>query len=97
MPRATTSPMLFYVYVLESDSDGKRYIGFTSNLRKRIEEHQRGKSFSTKYRLPMKIIYLEGCISEVDARRREKYLKSTRGNRFLVKRLIDYYKNKAKL
>ena len=89
--------MLFYVYILESAKDGKRYIGFTNNIRRRLEEHQKGESFSTKYRLPMKLIYLEGCLSEVDARRREKYLKSTRGDRFLNKRLIHYYLIKAKL
>ena len=84
--------MLFYTYVLESLKDRKRYIGFTHNLRKRIEEHQKGLSFSTKPRLPFKLIYFEACTNEVDARRREGYLKTTRGNHFLVKRLIEYYK-----
>ncbi|MDO8585152.1 MAG: GIY-YIG nuclease family protein [bacterium] len=89
--------MLFYVYVLESLKDGKRYIGFTNNLRRRFEEHQKGQSFSTKYRLPFKLIYFEACTNRDDAVRREEYFKSTGGNRFLAKRLKVYYKVKSKL
>ena len=86
--------MFFYVYVLESHKDGKRYIGFTTNLKKRIEEHNKGLSFSTRPRLPMKLIYSEVCTNEDDARRREEYLKTTRDNRFLAKRLKSYYQSK---
>jgi putative endonuclease len=91
MPGATTTMVFFYVYVLESLKDKKRYIGFTTNIRKRLEEHQKGKSFATKSRLPMKCIYIEACTNRNDAERREKYLKTTRGRRFLVKRLKSYY------
>ena len=92
MPRATTST--FYVYVLESLKDKNRYIGFTTDLKRRITEHQKGLSFATKPRLPMKFIYCEICTNEIDARRREEYLKTTRGNRFLAKRLKSYYQSK---
>lgn len=93
MPRATTSNV-YFVYVLESDADNKKYIGFTTNLRKRLEEHNKGLSFATKSRLPMRLIYFEACTNEEDARRREKYLKSTKGHRFLAKRLKTYFKSK---
>ncbi|MEK7174633.1 MAG: GIY-YIG nuclease family protein [Patescibacteria group bacterium] len=85
--------MFFYVYVLESQNDGNRYIGFTNNLTRRIEEHRKGLSPSTKPRLPMKLIYFEACTNEDDARRRERYLKVTGGRRFLAKRLIAYYQS----
>jgi len=94
MPGATTLITFFYVYVLESIKDKKRYIGFTTNLKKRIKEHQKGLSFSTKSRLPMKLIYFEACTNEEDAKRREEYFKTTRGRRFLAKRLKSYYKSK---
>ena len=97
MPGATTSiilPRLFYVYVLESLKDGERYIGYTVNLKRRLEEHKRGLSFATKPRLPMKLIYVEACTNEHDAKRREQYLKTTRGRRFLAKRLKTYYQSK---
>lgn len=85
--------MLFSVYILESEVDGNKYIGFTTNLRRRLEEHNKGKSFATKYRLPMKLIYSEICTNEEDARRREKYFKTTDGRRFLAKRLKSYYQS----
>ena len=94
MPGATTSTVFFYVYVLESLKDKMRYIGYTTNLPKRIEEHKKGVSFATKPRLPMKLIYFEACINQDDAMRREEYLKTTRGRRFLAKRLKSYYQSK---
>src|SRR4030042_1923520 len=90
MPSNTSSSVFFYVYVLESKKDGKRYIGYTNNLRKRIEEHKKGKSFATKPRLPMKLIYFEGCLNQEDAKRRENYLKTVQGRRFLGLRLIKH-------
>ena len=76
MPSITTSKF-FYTYVLESRKDGKKYIGFTIDLRNRLIEHQAGKVFSTKGRRPLELIYYEACRSETDARRREGYLKTT--------------------
>ncbi len=94
MPSATTSIMFFYVYVLESLKDKKRYIGYTVNLRERLEKHRKERVFSTKPRLPMKLIYFEACTNQDDAQRREKYFKTTKGRRFLAKRLKSYYQSK---
>ena len=89
--------MFFYVYVLESGVDGNRYIGYTNNLRRRIEEHRNGKSFSTKFRRPFTLIYFEGCTNEEDAKRREYYLKTTQGRRFIGLRLLEYGRQKRRL
>jgi len=86
---------MFYVYVLKSSKDNKLYIGYTNNLKRRIEEHKRGLNFSTKYRLPFQLIYFEGCTNEQDAKRRERYLKTTQGRRFLGLRLIEYKRFQA--
>jgi len=82
--------MFFYIYILESAKDGKRYIGYTNNLRRRIEEHRDGKSFTTKFMRPFTLIYFEGCVDEADAKRREYYLKTTQGRRFIGLRLLEY-------
>lgn len=82
--------MFFYVYVLRSIKDDKLYIGYTNNLTRRIEEHKKGLNFSTKYRLPFKLIYFEGCTNEQDAKRRENYIKTTQGRRFLGLRLLEF-------
>ena len=82
--------MFFYTYVLLSQKDYGHYIGFTKDLRKRLEEHNLGKNFSTKYRVPLKLIYYEACLNKEDAMQREDYLKSTIGRRYLSKRLRNY-------
>jgi len=96
MPRNTTSSsVFFYTYVLESLFDGNRYIGYTNNLMRRLEEHRKGLSFATKFRLPFKLVYFEGCRNVSDAKRRENYLKTTQGRRFLGLRLMEYKRSSA--
>lgn len=67
--------MRYFVYVLISLKDKRKYIGSTNDLAKRIQEHNDGKVESTVYRRPLKLIYYEVYVNEKDARRREKYLK----------------------
>lgn len=76
-----------YVYVLKSKKDGHWYTGSTRDLRKRLNEHNVGRVFSTKQRGPFDLIYYEACVNEQDARAREKYLKSGPGKRYLRNRL----------
>ena len=79
-----------YVYVLRSQKDGKFYVGYTKNVQKRLEEHNSGQVRSTKERRPMKLIYWEGCIDQQDATRREKYLKTAWGKRYIKGRVTNY-------
>lgn len=79
---------MFYVYVLKSKKDGKLYIGFTSDLRLRFQEHNNGKVKSTCYRRPLELIYYEAYKDEGIAKRREKQLKSGKAHIALKKRLI---------
>jgi putative endonuclease len=80
---------MFYNYVLES-KDGHLYIGYTSDLRKRLREHNQGLNSSTKRYKGWKVIYYEASLDKDDAERREKYLKTTQGNRLLKRRLKEY-------
>ena len=80
-----------YVYILASQKDNGWYTGYTSDLKKRLSEHQNGYTHSTKYRRPWKLIYYEACLSEADAIAREKYLKSGMGKRYLRNRLKKYF------
>lgn len=76
-----------YVYVLKSAKNGKWYTGFTSDLRKRFNEHNSNKHGYTKSRGPFILIYYEACQNEEDAKARELYLKSGIGKRYLKNRL----------
>jgi len=82
---------MFYVYVLKSLKDAGLYIGCTKDLKTRINEHASGSVESTTNRLPVKLIYYEACLNRGDAFRREKYLKTTYGRRYLKNRLKDYF------
>ncbi|MBW3569211.1 GIY-YIG nuclease family protein [Candidatus Parcubacteria bacterium] len=83
--------MFCYVYVLSSNYSKKLYVGFTTDLRKRVAEHNKGLNFSTKAYAPWKLLYYEAHRSEADARRREKYLKTTPGNKTLKKMLREEF------
>ena len=73
----------YCVYVLQSQKDLILYHGHTRNLEKRISDHNRGKTKSTRYRRPLLLIYCEFFLSKKDAQRREKYFKTTMGKRML--------------
>mgnify|MGYP002395756741 CR=1 FL=1 len=57
------------------DGFGKLYIGYTSNLKKRLQPHARGESSYLSRRRPIKLVYYEAYLSEKDAMTREKSLK----------------------
>jgi putative endonuclease len=83
-------PTYCYVYVLRSLKDGQFYVGLTRGLRARLQTHNKGLVPSTKHRVPLELIYWEGCLNESDAARREKYLKTAWGKRYIKGRLRRY-------
>lgn len=81
---------MFYTYILKSEKNGRFYTGFTSNLRKRLIQHNEGKSYYTKRDLPYLLVYYEACLNEDDARSREVYLKTAMGKRFVRNRIKHF-------
>ena len=79
-----------YVYVLRCLAEGNFYVGLAQDLRNRFSQHQAGEVPSTKARRPFGLIYHEGCRNIHDAARREKYLKTAWGKRYLKQRLANY-------
>jgi putative endonuclease len=82
---------MFYIYILHC-SDGKLYTGYSHDLRKRIEEHRKGRVFSTKSRLPFTLIHYEMFVEESDAKKREMYLKDGNGKKEIAVLLESYFK-----
>ena len=74
---------MFTVYILLSEKDNKRYIGFTDNIERRLLEHNSGKVISTKNRRPLKLIYSEEYENKSEAMKREKEIKNKKG-KFVV-------------
>ena len=78
---------MFYIYILKSKHDQKLYTGYTSDLKRRLKEHQTGNVESTKYRRPLKLIYYEAYQQKGLALKRENFLKTTKGKMQLRKQL----------
>ncbi|KKU52219.1 MAG: hypothetical protein UX72_C0008G0035 [Parcubacteria group bacterium GW2011_GWA2_47_10] len=83
---------MYYTYVLLCD-DGKQYIGYTSNIEERFNRHKKGLVFSTKGRLPVKLIFYEAFLHQQDAIRREQYFKTSAGKRALRLMMREYFKD----
>ncbi|MDP8246809.1 MAG: GIY-YIG nuclease family protein [Candidatus Tritonobacter lacicola] len=75
--------MSYYVYVIWSEKIRKRYIGCASDFKKRLGEHNKGKQRFTRGGIPWELIYVESFECLKDARKRESYLKSRSGRRYL--------------
>jgi putative endonuclease len=84
----------WYVYILESTKDRFWYTGCTNNFNKRLRKHNDGKVYATKSRRPLVFIYCEISRNKFDAFRREKYLKSGMGKRYIKNRLKYYFSGK---
>ena len=77
---------IWYVYILESESDHIFYCGMSMNVNQRLHQHNSGKSQFTKGHIPWKLIYFEEVGDRSAARNREKYFKSAAGKRFINKK-----------
>ena len=75
--------MMVLVYVLQSQSSGRFYVGITRDLPRRLDEHTRGQSRASRGRGPWKLLYSETCDDYVSARKRERFFKSGPGHAFL--------------
>jgi len=77
----------YYTYVLKSEKNNQFYTGATSNVDKRVKEHNNGLVISTRHKRPLDLIYFEACLKRDDAFRREKYLKTGMGKRYIKNRI----------
>jgi len=82
--------MFYYVYILQSLKNKSFYIGYTTDLKKRVREHNAGKSLATKPFRPYRLIFYEAFLNKSDAKNREEYLKSGWGLRSIKKCLKNY-------
>ncbi|CAN7380307.1 GIY-YIG nuclease family protein [Mesorhizobium caraganae] len=79
---------MWYVYLLQSETtEGERYIGITSDLKRRLAEHNAGKSSHTSRFLPWRIVTYMAFSNQAKAAFFVRYLKSGSGHAFASKRL----------
>ncbi len=85
---------MYYVYVLKSLRNGTVYYGYTSDLKRRLAQHNRGESTFTSKHVPLKLIYYEAFTSKIDAQKREAGLKDHGANKcHLKKRIVHSLKS----
>ena len=75
--------MNWYVYAIISEVDGRIYVGMSSDVFKRVNQHNAGKTKSTKAYRPWRLIFEELVDSRAEARKRELYFKSGVGKEYL--------------
>ena len=80
--------MSYYVYVLGSHNNSKliTYVGYTNNLKKRVELHNKGKGAKFTRGRKWKILYSEKHETINEAKSREYYIKKNRKFRNLIKK-----------
>lgn len=84
--------MQHFVYAIYNKDHSKTYIGETNNLEERIRihnEHKFAKSYTARFDGTWKLIYFEACSDRIQARKREKQLKSYQGRQF-IKQFIPW-------
>jgi putative endonuclease len=80
---------MYYVYVLKSKRFEKVYVGYSEDLRRRLDEHNSGKVKSTKAFRPWILVYYESYLSKKDARKREINLKEHKPKSDLLSQIRD--------
>ncbi len=83
---------MYYVYVLLSEKDKRLYIGYTNDVKNRLNKHNNGFVRATKNRRPLKLIYCEVYVDLSDAKRREEFLKGGKGHSELKIQLQNTFK-----
>ncbi|MBS3140223.1 GIY-YIG nuclease family protein [Candidatus Woesearchaeota archaeon] len=81
---------MYTVYALKSLKDNNLYIGCTSNINKRLSEHNNGRVKSTRNRKPLKLIFKEGYVDKYEAFKKERYYKTAKGKKELKNKITNH-------
>jgi len=73
---------MYFVYIIYSDIFDKYYTGLSSNIEQRLKAHNSGKVKPTRPFIKWRLVHLESFGTRIEARIREKYLKSAAGRRW---------------
>ncbi len=74
---------MHFVYILRSLKNGRYYIGSTTNLERRIREHNAGKTKGNYFCAPFELVYKESYGTSKEACRRERYIKSRKSRKYI--------------
>ena len=80
----------WYVYILESESTGRFYYGCTSDLQRRLAEHNSRHSPSTRGRGPWQIIWACSVADKKEAQQLEKWLKRCKNKQYIRRYMQEH-------
>jgi len=78
---------VYYVYIIKNKDNGRLYIGSTTDLQRRLAEHNRGKTKSTRFSSRWELVYYEAHRSKSLMRKAEIFYKTGQGRRQIKKKL----------
>ena len=81
---------MFVVYCLRTLKTGNLYTGLTNNIERRLIEHNQGRNRSTKAYIPYVLLFTEPFDTRIEARKREKYLKSGIGREYIKEKMAPW-------
>lgn len=79
---------IYFVYVLQN-VEGRLYIGFTTDLERRVQQHQNNEGGWTRTRGPWQLVYCETFADRIEAMHRERNLKRGKTNKELRARISN--------
>ncbi|HEY5823460.1 MAG TPA: GIY-YIG nuclease family protein [Cyclobacteriaceae bacterium] len=82
---------MYFTYIIESESIGKWYYGSTSNLDRRLAEHNDGSNISTRNRRPWKYVFVRVFEIQKEARDFELYLKKSRNKEYIKRQFSQFF------
>ncbi|MBI3405342.1 MAG: GIY-YIG nuclease family protein [Acidobacteria bacterium] len=75
--------MAYFVYILQSESSGRYYVGQTKDLEERFKYHNSNYSKALRNRGPWKLVYFEEFETRAEAVRRERYIKRQKDRAYI--------------
>ncbi len=85
---------MYFVYILQSQKNGRFYIGSSDNPQRRLAEHNSGQTTALKYLRPLEILFIQECSDRIEARRLELRLKKFK-SRTVIEKIIKDQKIKS--
>ncbi len=82
-------PMKIKLYIIKGLTEGKHYVGITNNLQRRLQEHAGGATKSGQIIGEFTLIHTEEFTDYETARKREKFLKSGQGRKWIKENIAE--------
>ncbi|XOV92786.1 MAG: GIY-YIG nuclease family protein [Bacteroidota bacterium] len=82
---------MYYVYIIESESDTRWYIGYSENLETRIADHNNNRSKYTRNKGPWKLIFKMSFVQKTEALKFERKLKKLKNKNYIKSNFLEYF------